>query len=178
MNIPYAISKQLILEWLSFRGKLGDVPAMKQVAEINHLNFNDVKREIKKHEKNTLKPKAPKDVLNFTGRATAKICDELWRQAVLKRAGYKCEKEGCTAAKGIQAHHVFPRTIYALRHDLKNGIALCIFHHLYWAHKNAVEFTEWIKTKRDIPYLESRKHNRSRNDYEAIRIDLKKSLEK
>lgn len=100
---------------------------------------------------------------------TAKICDKLWATAV-KRAG-KCEVEGCTGSP-LQAHHIIPRTCWALRFDLENGVCLCKRHHLYWAHKDAIGFTEWVKNKRDLKYLESKRGNRQRHDYIAIQLYL------
>lgn len=57
-----------------------------------------------------------------------------WREAVLKRAGYKCEecrRYGRTDDKGLPpaattAHHIKPREDYPeLQYDVDNGQALC-----------------------------------------------------
>jgi len=103
-----------------------------------------------------------------------KICDDLWKQLVLQKANHKCEH--CGKAEGVQAHHIIPRTNYSLRHDPENGVALCIRHHLYWAHKDALQFTEWISGKRNLEYLESRRYNKSKNDYNLIEIYLKQQI--
>ena len=99
-----------------------------------------------------------------------KQCDKLWADAVRKKAGGCCEK--CGTRKYIQAHHIFPRTCFSLRYDIENGVALCRKHHLYWAHKDAIDFYNWIKTKRNIDYLESCKMRQSKNDYQAIKLYL------
>jgi len=104
-----------------------------------------------------------------------KICDELWKQTVKKHAGFKCEK--CGKTEYLQAHHIIPRTNYALRFDLENGVALCRKCHIYWAHKDAIGFMEWIKDKRNIAYLESRRYGQTKNDYKLIEIYLKGILD-
>ena len=108
-------------------------------------------------------------------KSKLKICDELWAKVVKQRANGRCEycgKEGVLAA-----HHIIPRTCYPVRHDVLNGVALCHpYHHLYWAHKDAVAFVEWVKTVRDLDYLELRRHSQSKNDYESIRIYLEGEL--
>ena len=107
-------------------------------------------------------------------KSPRKLCDELWAEKVKKRANGCCEK--CFSTNHLSAHHIYPRTIYALRYDLQNGVALCKRCHLYWAHKNALEFVDWIKTIRNIEYLESRRHSQSKNDYKLIEIMLKQKL--
>ena len=99
-----------------------------------------------------------------------KRLDHLWSKAVRKRAGNKCEK--CGSTNVVQAHHIIPRTKWGTRYDLYNGVALCRHHHLYWAHKDAVAFTAWIETKRDLKYLNSKRNNTTKNDYTAIELYL------
>ena len=104
------------------------------------------------------------------GKSIKKICDELWSAKVKERAGGKCEI--CGKDKYIQAHHIVPRTNFALRHDIENGVALCRRHHLYFAHKDPLEFIEWAKLKRDLDYLQMVRHRQSKNDYNAIKLYL------
>ena len=99
-----------------------------------------------------------------------KQCDDLWSAKVKERAGGKCEM--CGKDTYIQAHHIIPRTCYATRYDLENGVALCRKHHLYWAHKDVIGFYGWANGKRDFPYLESARHRQSKNDYGAIKLYL------
>ncbi len=108
------------------------------------------------------------------GRKIIKEVDNLWKQAVLKRAGGKCEK--CGKDKYVQAHHIHPRTYWSLRFDIENGIALCRKHHIYWAHKDAIDFYNWIKDKRNLKYLEMSKNRQSKNDYQAIKIYLEQQI--
>ena len=107
-------------------------------------------------------------------KSKLKICDELWSKVIKQRADGKCER--CGKNKYVQAHHIIPRTCYSLRHDKMNGIALCRACHLYWAHKDALDFANWIKHFRDLGYLESRRHSQTKNDYESIRIYLEGEL--
>ena len=104
-------------------------------------------------------------------KSLLKQCDTLWSTKVKERAGGKCEK--CGEPKYVQAHHIVPRTNYALRHDLENGVALCRRHHLYWAHKDMLEFGIWIREIRNVEYLMvSRQERQSKNDYNAIKLYL------
>jgi len=105
-------------------------------------------------------------------------CDELWKQAILKRAGGKCER--CGSTKIVQAHHIIPRTKWRLRYDLENGVALCYRHHIAGpdaAHKDAIGFTEWISSRRDIEYLKTVKDVQTKNDYNLIFMELLKYVE-
>ncbi len=78
-----------------------------------------------------------------------------------------CEKDTY-----IQAHHIVPRTNFALRWDVENGVALCRRHHLYFAHKDILGFMSWVKDKRNLKYLEFTRHRQSKNDYKLIQLFL------
>ena len=73
--------------------------------------------------------------------------DAEWQKAVKERDGHACQKCGYNAyPRGLHAHHVFSKGAHPhLRHDVENGITLCLRHHLYWAHTDPCEFTEWLK---------------------------------
>ena len=105
-------------------------------------------------------------------------CDELWKQAILKRADNKCER--CGSTNIVQAHHIIPRTKYRLRFDLANGVALCYRHHIAGpdaAHKDALGFAEWISTRRNVKYLKQVKDVQTKNDYNLIFMYLLKYVE-
>jgi len=72
-----------------------------------------------------------------------KRLDALWSEKI--RSVGKCEY--CNKNSGLQAHHIIPRSHRNTRWDLKNGVCLCTRHHLYWAHKDAIEFAEWVKAR-------------------------------
>lgn len=68
--------------------------------------------------------------------------DILWSKII--RLIYPiCQK--CRKGKSTQAAHIFSRSNHATRWEIKNGIGLDYYCHLYWAHRAPVEFTEWIK---------------------------------
>lgn len=103
--------------------------------------------------------------------------DKAWAYKVKERAGFRCEKCG---ARASDAHHVVPRTNHTLRHELKNGVALCRKHHLYWAHKDPLDFVLWLEMERpdDHYYLCIAAHrkplsqNRTAQDYLDIAASL------
>ena len=108
-------------------------------------------------------------------KSPLKICDDLWSGLVKKRAMNKCER--CGKTWYLQSHHIIPRTCYSLRHDPENGVALCRACHLYWAHKDALAFGEWVREIRDVPYLMARKHSQTKNDYKLIELYLISKLD-
>ena len=105
---------------------------------------------------------------------TSKICDRLWKEAIKKRAGGQCE--WCMSRQVLQGHHIFSRTYWSVRFDLENGVCLCRYCHIFRLKKENTEFWKWIKTIRDIEYLELRKHSPSKNDYKLIEIMLRQEL--
>lgn len=167
------ISLEVFNFWDALRKNIGDVPAKSKVAEHYRIKTKDVNDCIKYQERGKIK--LTKAAKAFTGKVTRKDCDAIWAKAVKARAGYKCEKENCNN-KDLQSHHVVSRTNYALRFDIENGVCLCTYHHLFWAHKDALAFAEWIATKRDIPYLESKRGNRLKHDYQAIALYLQSKI--
>lgn len=166
------IAKHVYEMWQIRRG-MGDVPAKSIVAKYYNITSKEVNDCIKYIEKGKIK--LNKSAKEFTGKVTRADCDLLWAKAVKARAGHRCEKENCQN-KDLQAHHVISRTNYALRFDVENGVCLCTSHHLFWAHKDALSFSKWVNTKRDIPYLESRRGNRTRADYAAIALYLNEKI--
>lgn len=172
MNTLRLISKQVYDLWQKHREADGDVPAKHRVAADFGIKTKDVNDCIKYCERGKIK--LTKNAKDYRGKVTSKDCDLLWAKAVKARAGYKCEKSGQT--NELQAHHVIPRTCWALRYDLENGICLTKYFHLFWAHHDGIAFAEWVKTKRDIPYLESKRGNRSKLDFAAIAIYLQQKI--
>jgi hypothetical protein len=96
------------------------------------------------------KPKKKVKKINLTKKA-----DKVWADSVKEKAGYRCEV--CGKVEGLNSHHIFSRSNYTVRHDINNGICLCVAHHVFgnWsAHKSPVEFVEWIKDNRGINWYE------------------------
>ena len=90
---------------------------------------------------------------NTTGKMRIKITkeDKDWSKAV-RSVGY-CEwpisSTGCEYnSQVLHAHHIFPRSRKATRHDVENGIALCPGHHVFAnesAHKSPELFRRLMK---------------------------------
>jgi 5-methylcytosine-specific restriction endonuclease McrA len=78
-----------------------------------------------------------------TKKSISKICDKLWSKRILN-AG-RCER--CGSVRNLQAAHIFSRSLRSVRWELDNGLCLCGGCHIFWAHKNPVEFTEFVKGK-------------------------------
>jgi len=111
-------------------------------------------------------------------KSPMKRCDDLWARIVKDRAGNVCER--CGSVKRVSAHHIIPRTCFTLRHDLENGVALCYYHHIGGrnaAHKDALGFSQWISERRDVNYLNGRRHSQTKQDYKLIEIYLIQKLE-
>lgn len=81
------------------------------------------------------KPKKKK-----TKRYWIKKCDKVFSEIV--RSVGVCER--CGTTKNLQCAHIVSRVNHSIRFDLENGIALCYSCHLMWAHKNPLEFAEWL----------------------------------
>jgi len=53
-----------------------------------------------------------------------------WRSGVFKRDGEKCKINNLDCCGQLQAHHILRWADYPeLRHDINNGITLCVKHH-------------------------------------------------
>lgn len=76
-------------------------------------------------------------------RHIIELLDTLWSQSV-RSIGY-CEK--CGKNENLQAHHIFSRKHKSTRWEIENGVCLCFHCHIFWAHKEAKEFMDWIIEK-------------------------------
>ena len=74
-------------------------------------------------------------------RKIEKECDELWSKII--RSTGECQR--CGKKTGLQAAHIISRKHKLFRWDLRNGLCLCVRCHLYWQHREAIEFAEWLK---------------------------------
>ena len=75
------------------------------------------------------------------------FADRLWSRAVLDEWANRCAVCGRRHGK-IDPHHVVPRQHFRYRHDLRNGIALCVHCHNFdpdvAPHKNAAAWLLWL----------------------------------
>ena len=58
------------------------------------------------------------------------------------RARGKCQR--CGRTDMLQCAHIFSRSHMSTRWDEDNALCLCMPCHLYWAHRQPIEFTEWV----------------------------------
>lgn len=77
----------------------------------------------------------------FNAKKTKKELDILWSRFIRRRDPI-CQK--CGKTQSSQGAHIFGRGNLSTRWDVSNGVGLCFFCHLYWAHREPVEFTLWI----------------------------------
>ena len=74
--------------------------------------------------------------------------DRAWSEAVYAEWDGRCAV--CGESAHLNAHHLIPRGRRATRHDTKNGILLCVSHHLYdrtcSAHGGPLGFANWLQT--------------------------------
>lgn len=90
----------------------------------------------------------------MTKKPSLRKLDKAWADEIKKRDNYKCAV--CGNTKTLNSHHILPKHGYKeYRHDLKNGITLCVTCHKFGrnsAHKNALAFTEFIAMYRTDQY--------------------------
>jgi len=106
-----------------------------------------------------------------------KKLDKLFSEYIRKRDG-KCLK--CGKKTNLQTAHIHSRRHFNTRWDETNAVTLCVRCHLFWAHKEPVEFTEWVKKLLGEKKYENLKI-RARTivkgqDLKAIEIYLKEKL--
>lgn len=109
------------------------------------------------------KPKAQKAVksnrkkagVQRSRKAVEKALDDAWSYLVKLEAGHKCEF--CGAVKQLNSHHINSRGRKSTRWNTKNGICLCVGHHIglkFSAHKTPRPFIKWLDTYRDPQELD------------------------
>lgn len=80
----------------------------------------------------------------------------------------------------LHAHHIFSRKHKATRWDLENGICLCPRHHLYFAHKDIMEFGLWVLENKGAEFIDKLRWKAmsvskwSESDLEILLAELKK----
>lgn len=111
-----------------------------------------------------------------------KKMDVLWSLIIRTRDNYQCQKEGCPAhgKRNAQAAHIWARGHKKTRWEIDDGITLCYYHHILWAHRQPLEFAEWIKQRiGEKKYFELR--DRAYQDLEPVSMEdlirIEKGLE-
>lgn len=126
----------------------------------------------KKQESVTKKKHASDSWLN-------KQLDKLWSEVV--RSKGECELCGRRPPEVVlHAHHIFSRRHYSTRWDIRNGLALCNGCHLYKAHKDIQEFSDWVQSKYGVEYIdEIRQKAHSTADYtKEEKLEMIENLKK
>lgn len=116
-------------------------------------------------------------------KALRKKADTLWSKLVRLRAKNTCEWCGRTGA--VNAHHIFGRLTYHMRHNPANGCCLCVRCHVWdsrhSAHQTPELFRQFIIQKKgqdwyDIMQSESLKNIKP--DYAMEILYLEQELKK
>jgi len=107
-------------------------------------------------------------------KALKKKCDKLWSEKIRGRGS--CER--CGKNTGLQAAHIISRRYARTRHMTENGMCLCLRCHLYWAHKEPDQFTDWVRSTRGrtiFEWLRERAQSTDKVDYEEVYKKLKET---
>ena len=84
-----------------------------------------------------------------------KLKDILWSRSVKERDLWRCVICGDTLKPN--AHHIIPRENKLYKHDIDNGITLCVKHHKFSrvisAHNNPIAFIKWLMINKPGQYL-------------------------
>lgn len=109
--------------------------------------FKRPKQCTKKQESATKRKQASDSWLN-------KQLDKLWSKKVREK-GYceYCLKRPPEVV--LHAHHIYSRKNYSTRWDLDNSVTLCNGCHLYKAHKDVQEFSDWVISHFGKEYIEN-----------------------
>src|SRR3990167_1564497 len=102
--------------------------------------------------------------------ALVRLADIAFSLFIRARDG-KCVR--CGKKDNLQCAHIFSRSARSVRWDELNAITLCGGCHLFWAHKNPIEFTEFIMKRLGSQYEELKRryyklHQFTRQELEAI----------
>jgi len=62
----------------------------------------------------------------------------------------------CGSRSNLQCSHIFSRKNLSVRWDIENAVCLCYRCHFYWAHKEPVEYTEWVRQFKDLGHLQGK----------------------
>ena len=109
-------------------------------------------------------PRRPQSVTQLTKKA-----DKVFSLWIRQRDG-RCLR--CGKKENLQCAHIFSRSARSVRFEELNCITLCSGCHLFWAHKNPIEFTEFVKK------LLGRKYTILKKKYTTLKQLKAEDLEK
>jgi len=81
-----------------------------------------------------------------------KKMDKLFAEKV-REMGF-CQR--CGKTSNLQCAHIYSRKNLSIRWDFENAVCLCAGCHLFWAHQEPVEFTNWVRDFKALKYLEEK----------------------
>ena len=108
-------------------------------------------------------------------RKLIKKIDKVFSEIVRSRGS--CER--CGKRENLQCAHIFSRRIMRLRWYLDNALCLDYKCHIFWAHRNPIEFTRFVENKLGKEKFENLERmsieivHYKIDDLEKIYIDLK-----
>lgn len=106
--------------------------------------------------------------------------DKLFRELILKERPNSCEWCG-QLSNLLQIAHILPKGAFPrLRYQRANVLLLCFYCHMIRAHRNPLEFREWlVEYKSGDPLTQLREMERMlpKTDLKMIGIVLKHELE-
>lgn len=112
-------------------------------------------------------------------RVLKKRADKIWSKII--RSKDRCEAEELGGCKGVLSGcHIIRRANNSLRHDLDNGLSLCVAHHYWFDKGDKFEVTEWFNSMWPMRHARLKKKNKivhyKKYDWEEIIEDLKAKL--
>lgn len=115
-----------------------------------------------------------------------KECDDLWKEIIFIKAGYKSEisqQEGkkIGGTHILQAHHIGRKPNNRLRYEIENGICLTMWEHKYGIHgDHEEEYRERIKKVKgkDIYDRMALLRNAKSADLRTVKLFLEQELRK
>lgn len=113
--------------------------------------------------------------MRVSQRKLFKQADELFSK-IVRSQGY-CTR--CLRDTNLQCAHIVSRKNKHLRWDLNNAVCLDVGCHLFWAHKEPLEFSEWVRTNfpKEYEYLMREKEVKEYTmDMESVISSLKLRL--
>lgn len=70
---------------------------------------------------------------------------DAWFSKLIRERDKACLRCGRTV--NLQCAHIFSRSKMSVRWDEANALTLCGGCHIFWGHKNPLEFYDWIREK-------------------------------
>lgn len=98
--------------------------------------------------------------------------------SLLVRSTGHCQR--CGSVNMLQHAHIIPRTNFTLRYSILNGLCLCYGCHIMFAHKDPLQFVEWLDTTFPdrMSYLRDRRNVITKRTIDDIKEIIKNIKER